>query len=508
MNNNKKSVLESLTDDISTYNLNDLIKMVPDVYDLVHDPVELAQVKALFLSRAADLGDKRLIQSIMTSIEKQQKLNQKREMIQRNASTTVAFLDLDKNGLPAETIDNFFSIMIEDEEYRNIRFNVISGRAELPKKTTNGEEIIDAWDDTDDAASQHYIEDTFHLYAPQKHQNALRMFFRAREYNPIQDLIESIQWDGKNRIENFLHEWMKVEDTPYSREVSRLIFAGGINRLYHPGCKFDDVVVLVGEAQGEGKSTIVEWLAVNPQWYGVVKHIEGKDALEEISGKWVCEISELSAFKRADDVEAIKAFVTIDRDRYRRPYDRYPQDYPRRCIFIGTTNQSQFLVDKTGNRRFYPVSVYQNGYYLRDHEEECREYISQCWAEARERLKAGNIPPFATKELVTEYKKYQDAAMEDDWRVGVIEDYLRKFGVGERVCCLQIFRECISPDQERPGNPKKAESNAIGQIMSKQRDWKKLNNSVSFGKYGTQKGWERVKSNDKNTVDTVSDLPF
>lgn len=507
MKQDNKTALELLTADIEQYSLNDLIKMVPDVYDFVHDPVELAQVKALFLTRAADLGDKRLIQSIMTSIEKQQKLNQKREMIQRNASTTAAFLDLDRNGLPAETISNFFNIMLEDEEYRNIRFNVISGRAELPKKMTNGEEIVDAWDDTDDAASQHYIEDTFHLYAPQKHQNALRMFFRAREYNPIQDLIESIQWDGKNRIENFLHEWMKVEDTPYSREVSRLIFAGGINRLYHPGCKFDDVVVLVGEAQGEGKSTIVEWLAINPQWYGVVKHIEGKDALEEISGKWVCEISELSAFKRADDVEAIKAFVTIDRDRYRRPYDRYPQDYPRRCIFIGTTNQSQFLVDKTGNRRFYPVSVYQNGYYLRDHEEECREYISQCWAEARERLKARSMLPFATKELVTEYKKYQDAAMEDDWRVGVIEDYLRKFGVGERVCCLQIFRECISPDQDH-GNPKKAESSAIGQIMSKQRDWKRLKSTSRFGKYGTQKGWERVAGDTSETVETVEELPF
>lgn len=507
MKQDNKTALELLTADIEQYSLNDLIKMVPDVYDFVHDPVELAQVKALFLTRAADLGDKRLIQSIMTSIEKQQKLKQKKEMISRNASATAAFLDLDKNGLPAETIDNFFSIMIEDEEYRNIRFNVISGRAELPKKTTSGEEIVDAWDDTDDAASQHYIEDTFHLYAPQKHQNALRMFFRAREYNPIQDLIETIQWDGVNRVENFLHEWMKVEDTPYSREVSRLIFAGGINRLYHPGCKFDDVVVLVGEAQGEGKSTIVEWLAINPQWYGVVKHIEGKDALEEISGKWVCEISELSAFKRADDVEAIKAFVTIDRDRYRRPYDRYPQDYPRRCIFIGTTNQSQFLVDKTGNRRFYPVSVYQNGYYLRDHEEECREYISQCWAEARERLKAGNMPPFATKELVTEYKKYQDAAMEDDWRVGVIEDYLRKFGVGERVCCLQIFRECISPDQDH-GNPKKAESSAIGQIMSKQRDWKRLKSTSRFGKYGTQKGWERVAGDTSETVETVEELPF
>lgn len=502
-----KTALELLTADIAEYSLNDLIKMVPDIYELVRDPVELAQAKALFLSRAADLGDKKIIQSIMTSVEKQQKLNQKKEMIRKNSLSTAAYLELDRNGLPAETIDNFYNIMLGDEEYRRIRFNVVSGRAELPKRLTSGEEIIDAWDDTDDAISQHYIEEAYHLYAPQKHQAALRMLFKAREYNPIQNVVEAIQWDGENRIENFLHEWMKVEDTPYSREVSRLIFAGGINRLYRPGCKFDDVVVLVGEAQGEGKSTIVEWLAINPQWYGVVKHIEGKDALEEISGKWVCEISELSAFKRADDVEAIKAFVTIDRDRYRRPYDRYPQDYPRRCIFIGTTNQSQFLVDKTGNRRFYPVSVYQNGYVLRDHEEECREYIAQCWAEARERFKKNDMLPFAKKELADEYKKYQDAAMEDDWRVGVIEEYLRKFGANEKVCCLQIFRECISPDPEK-GSPKKAESNAIGQIMSKQIGWKRINSTSKFGKYGKQKGWICVQPSGSGLAEDPEDLPF
>ena len=506
MNKENPSAIELLTADIQTYNLNDLIKMVPDIYELVADPVELAQVKALFLSRASDLGDKKLIQSIMTSIEKKQKQEEKKAFRQKIVATSAAFLDLDKNGLPAETISNFYNIMLCDLEYRNIRFNVISGRAELPKKTTSGDEIIDAWDDTDDATSQHYIEETYHLYAPQKHQAALRMLFREREYNPIQDLVETIEWDGKNRIENFLHEWMCVEDTPYTREVSRLIFAGGINRLYHPGCKFDDVVVLVGEAQGEGKSTIVEWLAINPQWYGVVKHIEGKDALEEISGKWVCEISELSAFKRADDVEAIKAFVTIDRDRYRRPYDRYPVDYPRRCIFIGTTNQSQFLVDKTGNRRFYPVSVYQNGYWLRDHEEECRAYIDQCWAEARERLKQNAMPPFARKELADEYRLHQDAAMEDDYRVGLISEYLKKFGVGEKVCCLQIFKECISPDAQV--NPKKAESNAIGQIMSKQKGWKRMKSTSRFGKYGIQKGWERASETGSEPASEADELPF
>ena len=159
-----KTALELLTADIAEYSLNDLIKMVPDIYELVRDPVELAQAKALFLSRAADLGDKKIIQSIMTSVEKQQKLNQKKEMIRKNSLSTAAYLELDRNGLPAETIDNFYNIMLGDEEYRRIRFNVVSGRAELPKRLTSGEEIIDAWDDTDDAISQHYIEEAYHLF--------------------------------------------------------------------------------------------------------------------------------------------------------------------------------------------------------------------------------------------------------------------------------------------------------------------------------------------------------
>jgi predicted P-loop ATPase len=321
-------------------------------------------------------------------------------------------------------------------------------------------------------------------------------------------LVETFHWDGVPRCRSFLTKWLHADDSAYTQEVSRLIFAGGINRLYNPGCKFDDVPVLIGTKQGEGKSTIIKWLALNEVWFAEIKRVEGQDSIEAMFGAWICEIPELSAFKKADDVESIKAFVTRTKDKYRKPYDRNPVDYPRRCIFIGTTNNEQFLADKTGNRRFYPVKTSSVGYDLFDHEEEIKEYIRQCWAEARELYKAGKMPPFADRSLLDEYRRRQDAAMEDDWRVGKIEAFLSSMGAGEIVCVLELYTECLYRDTNQ--KPKLSESRAIGQIMARMEDWESIGNTRT-AKYGVQKCW-RKKSNSAaapaSSVTSSDQLPF
>lgn len=479
-----------------------LIKMVPDIYDWFREPVSLAQAKAALLQRADEIGDKKLIQSIMSSIEKRERNEKRIATIQFNRETSAAFLDLDKNGVPCDTISNFFNIMTCDPRYKTIRFNVVSNKAEIISKDLDGTDQLKNWDDTDDAASQNYIESEYKLYSPQKHAAALRMLFRMREYNPIREFVDGLQWDGENRVEQFLTTWLKAEDSDYMREVSRLIFAGGINRLYNPGCKFDDVPVFVGMRQGEGKSTLIKWLALNEQWFTDVKKVEGPDSIESLFGAWICEIPELSAFKKADDVESIKAYVTRTKDRYRKPYDRTPIEYPRRCIFIGTTNNDQFLTDKTGNRRFYPVIARSFGYDLFDREEECKEYIRQCWAEARDRFKRGEMLPYADRKLLDEYQKHQENAMEDDWRVGAIAAYLEHFPIGAKVCAIQIYRDCIDTENKNP--PKIQESRAIGQIMNKMPGWEKCNPYRSE-KYGKQKGWMKSASVD---IQTADELPF
>lgn len=500
----RKNAVDLLMEEVADMDMGQLIKSVPDIYEFIKDldSVEIKQVKAAFLDRASKIGDKRLINSIMTSCEKQIKKHTRSETIRYNRETQAAFIELDDRGLPKESISNFLNIMLCDPFYKTVRFNLITNNAEVIRRDAAGEIKVN-WSDTEDAESRNYIEEEYHLYSPQKHTDALRMFFKRREYNPIIELIEGIQWDGENRIENCLTKWMKAEDSDYTREVSRLIFAGGINRLYNPGCKFDDVPVLVGTKQGEGKSTFIRWLAINDQWFAEIKKVEGADAIEQLFGAWVCEIPELSAFKKADDVESIKAYITRTKDKYRKPYDKNPVEYPRRCILIGSTNMERFLTDRSGNRRFYPVPVYSSGYDLFDHQTECKEYIIQCWAEARERYKAGNMPPFADYKLLKEYQNRQEEAMEDDWRVGKIFSYLERLNPGSKVCAIQIYKDCLFPDSTNA--PKPFESREIGQIMSKMEGWEKLQVQFRSDKYGKQRGW--IKKEDAK-VSSVDELPF
>ena len=105
-----------------------------------------------------------------------------------------------------------------------------------------------------------------------------------------------------------------------------------------------------------------------------------------MEGAWICELSELLGLTKAKEVEAVKSYITKLVDRYRRPFDRRTTDHKRQCIFIGSTNRSAFLTDKTGNRRFYPVEVHSSGYDLFDHEAEIRNDIIQVWAEANNKI--------------------------------------------------------------------------------------------------------------------------
>lgn len=502
-----KSEINDFIDSLQAVSLTDLIKLVPDIYN-IDDPVQRAIAKSGFLNRAQELGNIKAIQAICTAVEKQQRAEERKLQRLESSYNVPVYLDTDKTGAPAETIANFLAVMRLDPRYSGIRYNLISNRAEVTTTDEDGTQALHDWDDADDSASRNYIEEQYKLYSPQKHTDALRILFREREYNPIKDLVETFHWDGVSRCRSFLTKWLHADDSAYTQEVSRLIFAGGINRLYNPGCKFDDVPVLIGTKQGEGKSTIIKWLALNEVWFAEIKRVEGQDSVEAMFGAWICEIPELSAFKKADDVESIKAFVTRTKDKYRKPYDRNPVDYPRRCIFIGTTNNEQFLADKTGNRRFYPVKTSSVGYDLFDHEEEIKEYIRQCWAEARELYKVGKMPPFADRSLLDEYRRRQEAAMEDDWRVGKIADYLNSLGGGDTVCVLELYTQCLYPDTGL--KPKLSESRAIGQIISKLDGWESIGNTRT-AKYGVQKCW-RKKADPAVTpaasVTSSDQLPF
>ena len=402
-----------------------------------------------------------------------------------------------------KTIQGFLDIMLNDPYYSGIRYNVLSQTAEYPRADGS----MSRWSDADDAASQAYIEKAYGMYQKEKHTAALRLLFKAREYNPVQDLIETVRWDGIERCESFLTKWGGVENTPYAREVSRLIFAGGIWRLYQPGCKFDDVPILIGTKQGEGKSSIIRWLAVRDEWYGECNLFDGQAAIEQLYGKWICEISELLALTRTKDVEASKAYLTRTVDSYRRPYDRNTVDLPRRCIFLGTTNNAQPLRD-VYNRRYYPVTMRTQGYDLFDHEDECREYIIQCWAEMRDKFKAHekSAQNFAKRELVDVYREQQDNARQDDWREGAIEAYLSTKASGDFVCIRELTNKALAKDGIGH-DPTVVESKDLGMIMSRFDDWKMVG-AKRYPEYGVQRSWQKTADSKQMEIDPADQLPF
>lgn len=490
---------QDLTEEaIAALDAKELVDSVIYTFDI--DEIERARVQALMKLRAKELKLGTEIAQMIRAYNKAEQINAAqytREQSQHNTSVQLVY---DSTGLPRNTIDNYIAIMRDDPHYANIRYNLL---ANAPEKREDG--LYRRWIDADEAESRMYIEKNYGIYHEKKHDDALRILLSEREYHPVQDIIERVKWDGIDRIEAFLHTWMKAEDTPYTREVSRLIFAGGINRLYNPGCKFDDVPVLIGTNQGEGKSSLVRWLAIRDEFYTEVTEIEGQRGIEQLDGAWICEIGELLALTRAKEQEAVKSYISRQKDKYRRPWDRRVSEYPRQCVFIGTTNIENFLKDKTGNRRFYPVRVHSDGYWLFDHEDECRAYILQCWAEARERYVHGAMPNSADRSLIEEFRSAQYEAMEDDWRIGAIEKYLSLRPVGSLVCIRQLKREALC-DAEHPQDPTPKESQEISIIMNAFPEWERTGRINTPG-YGRQRCWRRV-CGDESLTSSAQDLPF
>lgn len=274
-----------------------------DVFDLED---EIAREKLLVCAeaRARSVGCLSQFKRILAAYRRE--WNQLQKENAKIAANQHRKINLKTNdyGKPLSTIENFLNVLRYDPRFEALRFNLL---AYCPETLVDGKAV--RWTDTDDASMREYIEREYHLHSKDKCDDALRILFREREYNPAIDLINSIRWDGVPRINTFLVKWTKCEDTPYTREVSRLIFAGGIHRLFHPGCKFDDVPVLIGTKQGEGKSTLVRWLAMRDEYFTEVNEIEGQKGMEAIEGAWICELGELLALTKAREVEIGRAHV-------------------------------------------------------------------------------------------------------------------------------------------------------------------------------------------------------
>ena len=379
------------------------------------------------------------------------------------------------------TIDNFYRL-ITNHYGKNLRLNEMTGK---PEFYDSGRKAWREWTDAQESEARAYFEGNYGMYSQAKLADALAIYFKDHKVNPLLRILEKLEWDGKPRVEFFLRDVMKAEDSAYIRECSRLIFAGGVHRAYEPGCKFDDMIVLIG-GQSAGKSTIVRWLNMDDNFFREIKTISGKEGIEAIRGVWIGEVAELMAMTRVKEAEAVKAYITSQEDSYRPPYGKHVQTIPRRCMFIGTTNNPQFLTDKTGNRRFYPVKVQSYAYKMYDNEEAIKDYIRQAWAEAVHLYKEGKLQPFARKEVLEQIRAAQDAAMEDDWRIGAIEAYLEdnKKHNGATVSVIELWHRALNENEE--SKPTRKDSIEITQIITNIPGWIQCPNPVTT-QWGRQK---------------------
>ena len=412
-----------------------------------------------------------------------------------NAVEVSKRLEKANNGKPEKTIPNFLIVFENDSNLKDIvRYNELSMSAE---NSRTGK----IWNEQDDSLLKAYIEATYKMRNNECYYDAFNIVCHKNSYNPIKQLLESKQWDGKERISTLFQKYLGCEDNAYTKEVARLVFAGGIARLYNNGCKFDFMPIFRG-TQGSGKSSFIRWLALNDSWFKEVNELDGKEGKEALDGAWICEISELLALTKSKEVEAVKSFITRQNDNYRKPYERRVTDNPRKCIFIGTTNRSQFLTDATGNRRFLPIETHSNGYDLYDKEKECKEDILQCWLEAKHNYDINNYSLVANKDILDVIKEQQANCVEDDWRIGVIEKYIAD---KNKTCVKDIWDNAFEYTQQIT----KKDSNDIVGIFDNifNDEWEK-SKSIRFEKYGIQRGWRR-KLTKPTLIEIENDsLPF
>lgn len=212
----------------------------------------------------------------------------------------------------------------------------------------------DEWRDEDDVACANWLQTEWRLsLSVLTVRSVIALVAHAAKFHPVRDWLESLKWDGTKRAESWLSTYLGVADTPYARRVGKWWLIAAVARALEPGCKVDTILVLEGP-QGLFKSSALRVLTGDSFFLEDVRDVGGVEALKQLAGKWIVELAELDAFRKAES-STVKKFLSTRVDNYRPSYGRTTIDFPRQCIFAGTTNHEVYLADETGGRRWWPV---------------------------------------------------------------------------------------------------------------------------------------------------------
>lgn len=327
-------------------------------------------------------------------------------------------------------------------------------------------------------------------------------------FHPIREYLEGLKWDGIPRAEGLFIDYMGADDCQYHKDIARMLLIAAVTRVFEPGHKFDFAVIIEG-VQGKRKSTFIETLG--RCWFAELDgdFHDQKAMIELMQGAWIMEIPELSGFNRGD-VRSIKAFISRKKDRARLAYARRAGEFPRQCVFIGSTNDREYLKDDTGGRRFWPCICSATEIDI----ERLETQVDQVWAEAvylynqmREAQPYGTLPLYLSNEdsRITAARLQESRRVEsaDDALRGQIESWLNKpINDGgfddiddqgdprnrDETCLVEIWCDCLMGDRKTYDQ---AKAQMLGRTMSRMPDWVSEGDVYQHPRYGRQRVYRR-----------------
>lgn len=301
----------------------------------------------------------------------------------------------------------------------------------------------------------------FREIAKEKMRDAIWYVAKRNRTDTAQDWLNSLEWDGEHRIEYFFSRYIGCKDTPYTRAVSLYLWTGLAGRILEPGLKAD-MIPVIQSPEGYRKSSAIEAIAPTPEQFVELDFSEkDADLARKMRGALVGEIAELRGL-RTRELEGILAWCSRRFEKWIPKFKEYSSTFPRRLMFVATTNEEEFLDGARKHRRWLPLTakdLADTASIVKD-----RAYL---WAEAREVFLRNGLHYEKADTLA---KKHRERYRIKDLWEEVIQDWLRtpdsldghKPEDAEFVTLLDVARFALNLD---PKNLKRLDEKKISDCL-------------------------------------------
>lgn len=378
--------------------------------------------------------------------------------------------DKQGNQYLAQSEQNVLTILLCDPRWKNrIRLNRFKHCIEihdtLPLAFGNARDWSESRQLTDN--DERGIRNTFEAneginLGPEKIQSAIALAAQHQAYDPIVDYLSGLQWDGVSRVLNWLHTYFGAPDDEYTGRVGMCWLISAVVRGLCRESKVDTVLILQG-AQGKKKSTALAVLAGSEYFTDQIPDLGHKDSYQALFGKWIVEIGEFDALSKAE-VTTAKNYLSVTVDHFRPSYGKNFIDAPRRTVFAATTNESSYLKDQTGNRRFWPVEVTQCD------TDRLAADRDQLWAEAVHLYRAGakwwidDSDPIWGEVVKAQHSKLQEDPWVPVFRQWMHRQACEKSPIGDHFTTVELAAKVLGMEVADVGN---REQQRIGLVAAK-----------------------------------------